>query len=628
MSFTTVPVSGTYTDENDVPRTGTVRLELIGPLANGSEIRDCQPVIATLDAQGSFTTSFVATDDPGTLPATGGAVRVTETFDGLPTNVYYILIHYELGPVDLGTAARIAEADLPPVSTMWQSVNERGLPGGYPTLDDGGRVRREQLPADLSTGTGDGVALSGAATDIQPLGTRAPGSSGLAADASHVHAMPRLDQALAPTAAVSMGGQRLTGLASGTAPNHAVTLAQLTQVGMDWLNVTNSAYGATGDGTTDDTAALQAALDACPSGGVVYLPKGVYRTSAPLTIASGVTLQGTHAPLMLGTGLAEPACVIKPLPAFTGQAAIMLPAPGGGTVSSEQRIISLCVDGSAVEGAAVDGVYAAGDVQNVVMRGVTLRRMTGSGVVTGWAADLFPHSWRLHSVMADNCAVHGYSFTVHSDLSMIDCQAIGNASTGFRLDRCANSQLVACRAEWSGTYGYWCTGNWGNDAGSGGAVFTGCATDRNGWDGVRIDATGTGPLLLDGLMLRRDGRNGGSGGGDYAGLAVVSATLPVVAEGITCFPGVDDNASGAASPQHAVRISGSASVQLGTGYIQGVSTGLSDGGGNTQMSVSNGLQRATGTTAAPVLTPRPFVPTVYVQETEPTAPATGDLWFW
>src|SRR6266702_4547889 len=42
-------------------------------------------------------------------------------------------------------------------------------------------------------------------------------------------------------------------------------------------------YGATGNGTTKDTAALQAALNACANGGVVELTSGTY-LSGPLTI--------------------------------------------------------------------------------------------------------------------------------------------------------------------------------------------------------------------------------------------------------------------------------------------------------------------------------------------------------
>jgi hypothetical protein len=55
-------------------------------------------------------------------------------------------------------------------------------------------------------------------------------------------------------------------------------------------------YGATGDGTTDDTAALQAMIDATITGnstpnnaGRAYLPKGVYRITSPLTISLGTS---------------------------------------------------------------------------------------------------------------------------------------------------------------------------------------------------------------------------------------------------------------------------------------------------------------------------------------------------
>jgi len=57
-------------------------------------------------------------------------------------------------------------------------------------------------------------------------------------------------------------------------------------------------FGAVGDGVTDDTAAIQAALDAVSTttsqGGTVWIPQGTYRTTAPLTIESeNVFIRGT-----------------------------------------------------------------------------------------------------------------------------------------------------------------------------------------------------------------------------------------------------------------------------------------------------------------------------------------------
>lgn len=53
-------------------------------------------------------------------------------------------------------------------------------------------------------------------------------------------------------------------------------------------------YGALGDGTADDTAAIQAAIDAAfaHGGGIVCVPAGTYMTSAPIEMKTGVFLEG------------------------------------------------------------------------------------------------------------------------------------------------------------------------------------------------------------------------------------------------------------------------------------------------------------------------------------------------
>jgi hypothetical protein len=58
-------------------------------------------------------------------------------------------------------------------------------------------------------------------------------------------------------------------------------------------------FGALGDGRADDTFAIQRALNAAGvnGGGTVYLPHGVFRVTAPLTVPEGVELRG-----VMGTG--------------------------------------------------------------------------------------------------------------------------------------------------------------------------------------------------------------------------------------------------------------------------------------------------------------------------------------
>ncbi|MEV3855044.1 glycosyl hydrolase family 28-related protein [Streptomyces sp. NPDC050095] len=370
----------------------------------------------------------------------------------------------------------------------------------------------------------------------------------------------------------------------------------------DWLNVRD--FGAKGDNVTDDTLAIQAALAAAPMGGIVYLPAGAYRTSAPLTIPPAVTLQATHTNLMTVPGLTDPPCYIRPLASFQGTAVIMLvdAATGGySTISAEHRILDVMIDGQDLPaGSSVDGLSAKGNIQNVGLRDFTVRQCTGNGIYCGENAGINPYSWRLHRVMLDNNHGHGLSVQVMTDLTMIDCQAIGNFADGFRIINAANSQALGCRAEWNGNNGYHLTGDWATGTGSGGMLLSGCSTDRNGFNGVLVDAAGNAPLQFENLHTRRDGRNGGAGGGEYAGFKVDGATVPVIAGVVTCYPGVDDNGAQTNSPQYGVRVANSKYVSVAAGFLHAATAGWSDGGGNTALRRGLNIGERTGTTAAPV----------------------------
>jgi hypothetical protein len=54
-------------------------------------------------------------------------------------------------------------------------------------------------------------------------------------------------------------------------------------------------FGAVGDNSTNDTAAITAAITACPVGGTVFFPDGSYRTTAALSITKTLCLQGEGA---------------------------------------------------------------------------------------------------------------------------------------------------------------------------------------------------------------------------------------------------------------------------------------------------------------------------------------------
>lgn len=395
----------------------------------------------------------------------------------------------------------------------------------------------------------------------------------------------------------SAGGTSRVWLKARDADSAAVAAGSV----RDWLNVRD--FGAQGDNVTDDTAAIQAALDACLMGGVVYLPAGGYRTSAPLTIPPAVTLMSTHANLMTVPNLTDPFCYIKPLASFVGDAVILfLDEINGGysTISAEHRIISVMIDGADLTAPGVDGIRAAGNIQNVQLRDVTVRKVTGAGIHTEANGGKFPYSWRLTRVMVDNTGWHGFAHEVMTDITLLDCQAIGCGANGFEISNAANSHAIGCRAEWNVGHGFHLTGDWATGTGSGGMILGSCSTDRNGQDGVLVDATGNPPIQIENLLTRRDGRNNGAGGGGYAGLACDGATVPVIVGMVTCYPGTDDDGTQETSPQYGARFTGCTYVSVDSGFLHAATAGWSDAGDNTVLRRGLNIAERTGTTDAPV----------------------------
>lgn len=380
----------------------------------------------------------------------------------------------------------------------------------------------------------------------------------------------------------------------------------------DWVNAGIAPYAADKTGIADSTAAIQAAINACPPGGVVYLPRGTYKTTATLDLKPGVTLRGSHAAMMVGPGMSPAAypCYIQPAASFTGTSVIQIIGDSDGThpdISAEQRIGDVTIDGSLLGGSSVDGLYARGNVQNVVLDGFTVRQMPNNGIVTASRTSdgRYPFSWRLRHVMIDGCHANGILLTGCTDVTLDDVQVIGCWGQGIVLANCPNGRIIDSRAEWNGSHGIHITGAWGDWQGSGGMHIADTSTDRNGQHGVLVDATGNTPILITGLSTRRDGRNGGAGGAGYAGLAVIGATVPVTIEGVTCYPGIDDEGTSTNSPQYGARLSGASSVTLDGAHLHGATAGLYDDGTNTLVSYGPNIVTAAGATTSTARTLRP-----------------------
>ena len=201
-------------------------------------------------------------------------------------------------------------------------TNEIGSANGVASLDNSGTVPIAQLGSGMPSSSnflrGDGVwavpsataspssSSSASATttidtetsDIQALGKQAAGSTNKAADAGHVHPMPSLDQILAPSASISLAGNKITNLAAGTASSDAATFSQIPIAGTGSTNYTagNAIVGGDLAGNLPNPTVAKldgVAVSGSPSTNQVLVATGP-------TAASWQTLASANSPLTQG----------------------------------------------------------------------------------------------------------------------------------------------------------------------------------------------------------------------------------------------------------------------------------------------------------------------------------------
>ncbi|MBI1751682.1 MAG: right-handed parallel beta-helix repeat-containing protein [Acidobacteria bacterium] len=144
------------------------------------------------------------------------------------------------------------------------------------------------------------------------------------------------------------------------------------------VNVRNAPYGAKGDGSADDTAAIQAAVNAMAgSGGTVLIPDGTYMVNALAQGGAGI-LVGSNLTLRLGSG-----AVLKAIPNAASNYAIL-------SVKNVSRVTiaggTLLGDRGAHQGTGGEwgmGISISGSDQ-VVVDGVTVQDCWGDGFYVGF----------------------------------------------------------------------------------------------------------------------------------------------------------------------------------------------------------------------------------------------------
>jgi hypothetical protein len=237
-------------------------------------------------------------------------------------------------------------------------------------------------------------------------------------------------------------------------------------------------FGAKGDGITDDTVILEAAMDkASREEGVVYFPSGIY-CIRPVKVPSHITLLGNSAwgynyrngrdPFFNGRVV---------LSAISGDGRALLDLDG----KAGTRIIGLTLDGNKL-GMEMHGIYSHhGSVeQNIVVEDCRICNFSGSGIKLDWV-----WVWAIRRSILMSNGKHGIDWSKGYDGWIIDNQIAGNQGAGLYaggeipedknnigLAGMATVAVTANRIEWNGL---------------GGAVlydsdtmqFTGCSFDHN-----------------------------------------------------------------------------------------------------------------------------------------------------
>ena len=362
---------------------------------------------------------------------------------------------------------------------------------------------------------------------------------------------------------------------SGTpsSSNKYVTSSDSRLVGIQTV-VSVKDYGAVGDGSTDDTSSIAAAIAAAGSVPVFFPPStGNYMISAPLVLKAGTRLLGWHRPEWMPftiTTIRNPA--IQATAGFSGTALVQIQDhalsgaavdPNGGSIEG------LCFAGANV---GEHGLNFQGYSFDWTIRDVEVMAVSGSGFVSAGYTTHPQQELSFWGCHAHDNGGAGWSFGGGSyDHRLVGCVAHTNSGDGFLLGPGTSSvELVSCRAEWNLGNGFLLYGPSGG-AGIGKITMNGCVTDRNSLHGVYIESSvaNAGPIHLVGHFSNRDGSSG-----SHSGIRVHNTTELVILTGLTQKIGVDDGGGGTLSPVYGVDVTGASHAMLG---VQGSTAGVTAG---------------------------------------------------
>lgn len=182
-----------------------------------------------------------------------------------------------------------------------------------------------------------------------------------------------------------------------------------------FFNVKSPEFGATGDGVTSDSAAINAALAAAGSGGTVYFPEGTYRVTSTLNASGGQNWVLAPGAVVSSSGFASDLIGVT-----GGPASSTFRVSGGGFVASGSHTGNIITSTRSIytEGTSFTGSFSGNGI--VVSAGLTVS-LSRTGVVLLGSASI---------CIASSAGAYP---TVYMDTCTISCQHAAYASHMVRL---------------------------------------------------------------------------------------------------------------------------------------------------------------------------------------------------